>query len=206
MQLTRTRSLARDRRGVVAIEFAVTAPFLCLAIFMGLEVAWLALGNVKAAQISSQTADAAARVENTIDETDIAQIMTAARLTGKSRDFADHGRVILSSIQLNPAGNGQWVRWQRCFGTLTSFKSAYGAQGAGQADSSIQGVGPKKMAAAAGDAIIVAEVAYQYQPLVSSSFMGPETLKSQSAFMVRDRTDLSLTNTTNLKGSQVYSC
>lgn len=200
------RRLVQSNRGVAAIEFALGLPILCIAIFYGLETAWLALANQKVSQISAQTADNAARVRTTIDETDISQIMTAARLTGERQNYERNGRVIISSIQLNPKGTGQWIRWQRCWGGKVAVRSKYGIEGVGQNDGSIQGIGPKKLSVGAGMAVIVVETAYDYQPLISQGILGPKTLTSETAYVVRDRTDLGITNTTALPSDKRNLC
>lgn len=200
------RSLKSSTKGIAAIEFALGLPFLCVAIFGGLETAWLALANQKVSQMSAQTADNTARVRSRIDETDISQIMTAARLTGERSGYQAHGRIIISSFQLNAKGNGMWLRWQRCWGAKTGVKSAYGVEGAGMSDASIPGIGPKKLAVGAGIAVIVVETSYDYQPLISQQMFGAKTLTSETAYVVRDRTDLGITNTTNLTSAQRNLC
>lgn len=207
MSVGTVRRLARDNRGVAFIEFALGLPLLLGATMMGLEVAWMALANQKVNQLAAQAADNAARVTGTIDETSISEIMTAARLNGDKMGFVEHGGVVISSIQLNDKKNGQWIRWQRCYGQ-NAPKSSYGVEGKGKTDSSLDGIGSKapKMKAPAGVAIIVAEVQYQYQPLITDALYGKPILKAETAYVVRQRNDLSLTNTTNLPASKKMTC
>lgn len=201
------KQLRRDASGVAMIEFALALPLVAMVTVSGLEIAWYAAANQKVNQIAAQAADNAARVKNTIDETDIIEIMTAARLNGENMDFTENGRVIISSIQLNDRGDGQWIRWQRCEGDK-KVSSAYGKEGQGEKDASLDGIGKNapKMRAASGIAIILAEVQYEYQPLISSVMFKDTVMKAETAYVVRQRTDLDLTNTTSLGAAQRKLC
>lgn len=201
------RNLRADTRGVAFIEFALGLPLLLGATLMGLEIAWMALASQKVNQLAAQAADNAARVTGTIDETSISEIMTAARINGENIGFFEHGGVVISSIQLNDKKNGQWIRWQRCAGDQKPA-SSYGKEGKGKSDATLDGIGSSKnkMKAGAGVAIIVAEVQYEYQPLITDALYGGTTLTAETAYVVRQRNDLSLTNTTGLTGSKVMKC
>jgi Flp pilus assembly protein TadG len=201
------RRLARDRRGVAFLEFALALPMVVGVLMMGMEGASLALATQKVNQLAALAADNAARVSGTIDETGISEIMEATRLNGEKLGFMDNGRIIISSIQLNDAKTGQWIRWQRCSGTRTTT-SRYGAEGKGKADASLDGIGTNapKMKAGAGVAIIVAEADYKYQPLLLDTLYGPKVLHAETAFVVRQRTDLSITNIASLPASQKMTC
>ena len=140
------------------------------------------------------------RVRDSIDEADVIELLTGAKMTGDSISFRQHGRIILSSIEPNTAGSGgastgQWIRWQRCDGAKV-VSSSYGAQGTGQNNASLQAVGPagNQISATAGTAIMLVEVVYDYQPLVSSTIFGPRTIRYESAFNVRQRTNQAITN------------
>lgn len=206
--LRSVRRLHRDRRGVAVIEFALALPMVVGMTLMGLEVAWMALAAQKVNQLAALAADNAARVTGTIDETGISEIMTATRLNGAGIDFMDNGRIIVSSIQLNDAKTGQWIRWQRCGGARTTAVSRYGVEGKGRTGTSLDGIGTRtpKMKAGPGVAIIVAEADYAYQPLISQALFGPKVFHAETAFVVRQRTDLSLTNIANLTADKRMTC
>ena len=205
--LTLWRQLRADRRGVALLEFALSLPLLITITVSGLEIAWYALCNQQINQLAAQAADNAARVKGTIDETDINEIMAATTLNGSRLDFNNRGRIIISSMQLNAAENGQWIRWQRCSGSK-SVASTYGAEGKGKSDSSLAGIGSAtpKLKAGAGVAIILAEVRFDYKPLITSKLFGTTTMKAEQAYVVRQRTDLSLTNTTNIAAGSKLTC
>jgi hypothetical protein len=161
----------------------------------GLETANLAMAHLRVSNIAVIASDNAARVRDTIDESNVIELLTGAKMTGNNIDFARHGRIILSSVERNAAGNGQWIRWQRCDGAK-QVVSSYGAQGKGQTDASLQAVGPpgNQITAASGTAVMMVEVVYDYQPIVSEAIFGPQTIRYESAFNVRQRTNQVLTN------------
>ena len=193
------------------VEFALVLPLVVLITVYGLEIAWVTIQQQKVNQLAAVTADNAARVRATIDETDVNEIMTAVEIAGRQMKFIEHGRIILSSIQLNAAGNGQWIRWQRCqgelkFGTLRP-PSKYGREGKGATDRSLQGVGKNAaLRAPSGNAIMVAEIQYDYQPLISNKFYGKRTLRAETAYLVRDRTSLEITNNTSMTAANRKTC
>jgi hypothetical protein len=148
--------------------------------------------------------DNASRVRDSIDEGDVTELLTGAKMTGDSINFRNHGRIILSSIEPNTAGTngastGQWIRWQRCDGAKV-ISSNYGPQGTGQTNASLQAVGPagNQIAATSGTAIMLVEVVYDYQPLVSNAIFGTRTIRYESAFNVRQRTNQAITNVNNI--------
>ncbi len=186
--------------GLALTEFAMSLPVLLTLGLFGLETANFAMAHLRVSNIAMMTADNAARVRDSIDEADVNELFTGAKMTGDGIRFAQNGRIILSSIEPNTAGSGgattgQWIRWQRCDGQKV-FTSAYGAQGAGQNNASIQYVGPaaNPISATAGTAVMVVEVSYNYQPIIPNSFLSGRVISYESAFNVRQRTNQQLNN------------
>ena len=199
------RELRHSTSGVAMTEFALSLPVLITLLLGGLELSNLALAHMRVNQIAIHVADNASRVRTTMDESDIYEVFAGAELDGQSIGFAANGRVILSSLKGNEqtaaANKGQTINWQRCYGSLAGVYSRYGDQGKGNADSSLAaGMGPtgNKIVAEAGTAVMFVEVTYKYQPLIATTFMGTPTLRYESAFNVRERTNQSITNTQSL--------
>lgn len=133
-------ALRRDDRGVAMTEFALVLPLLLLVGLVGAEVANFAIANLRVSQIAMTTADNAGRVRDAISEYDVNELFIGAKLMGEGIKFAEHGRIILSSIEPRTdapkttsvnTGSGtvempnQWIRWQRCYGMKQS-SSSYG--------------------------------------------------------------------------------
>ena len=189
--------------GLAFVEFALSLPVLTTLVMVGLETANLAMAHLRISNIAMLASDNASRVRDSIDESDVIQLLTGAKMSADNINFRNHGRIILSSVEPNTAGTngastGQWIRWQRCDGAKV-VSSSYGPQGTGQNNSSLQSVGPagNTIAASSGTAIMLVEVVYDYQPLVSNSIFGPRTIRYESAFNVRQRTNQAITNNGN---------
>jgi len=195
------------RSGLAFTEFAMSLPVLVTLGLVGLETANLAMAHLRVSNIAMLTADNAARVRDSIDEANIVELMTGAKMAGNSIRFGQNGRIILSSIERNTAGNGQWIRWQRCDG-LRNMVSRYGGQGTGQTNSSLQAVGPagNQISAASGTAVMMVEVEYIYQPIVSNSIFGQRIIRYESAFNVRQRNDQAMKNVSNIPVAQRRTC
>jgi hypothetical protein len=192
--------LGRCQSGLAFVEFAMTLPVVVTLGLVGLETANLAMAHLRVSNIAMLTADNAARVRDSIDEANVIELLTGAKMTGDNMRFRQNGRVILSSIEPNTAGpggttTGQWIRWQRCDGAR-NVVSNYGLQGTGQTNASLQAVGPpgNQISATAGTAVMMVEVVYNYQPIVSDAIFGQRIIRYESAFNVRQRTDQAIRN------------
>lgn len=209
------RALGDCTSGVALIEFAFALPVMVTIGLAGLETANYAMAQLKVSNIAVITADNASRVRDSIDEADVAQLLTGAKMSSTGIDFARNGRIILSSVEPSPSGDTQWVRWQRCTGAL-NVGSAYGSPrtaGGGVIRDGTEiykanRVDPSDdpssyesstmtsltwrgstVAAAPGTAVMVVEVTYNYQPLIPASFLSGARITYQSAFNVRQRND-----------------
>ncbi|QIK77875.1 pilus assembly protein [Sphingomonas piscis] len=201
--------LLRDTSGVAMVEFALTLPVLLLLVLGGIEVTNLAVAHLKVNQVATTTADNAARVSSKMDETDLDEIFVGAKTAGEAIGLEDKGRVILSSVQDNGksgTAKGQMINWQRCFGKATGKPPKYGREGKGRSDAALKdGVGKtRKIKAQPGTAVMLVEVAYTYDPMFFAAVTGgPIDINYETAFNVRERTELGITNT---KGRPVKSC
>lgn len=204
------RRLRHDQSGLALIEFAYSLPVLLALTLGGLEVANLAITHMKLSQLAMLVADNASRVRASIDEADINEIFSGAALSANGLNFAANGKIFLSDLESNKLDapkTGQYIRWQRCYGS-GNFTSTYGTTDNGKTDASLQAMGPtgNQIAATNGTAVMFVEVAYKYQPLISNSIFGEKTIRYTSAFNVRERTDQAMKNAGNLSTSQTAAC
>jgi hypothetical protein len=196
--------LRSDESGIAMTEFAFAAPFLLALLLGGLEVANYALAHQKVSQIAMTVADNAGRVEPSIDEAQIYEVFEGARLIGRSLDFEENGRIVLSSLEHNNRNGrrkGQVINWQRCMGDL-NVNPAYGEENDGNNDDSLEdGLGPEgnRIVSAQGTAVMFVEVTYDYQPLISDDLIQDRRIRHESAFNVRERVTQDITNTQELE-------
>lgn len=207
MSLTMTRNtlrrLAHDNSGIAFIEFAFVAPIFLVLVLAGLEISNLAIAHLRVSQLAMTVADNAGRVDAGIDEANIHEVFAGAEIVGRSLDFEDNGRIVLSSLEDNGrnGGNaGQMIRWQRCWGEL-DVDPAYGVEGDGESDDALEdGLGPdgNKVTAGPNVAMMFVEATYEYQPMVANDFFDAPTIRYESAFNVRARQNNVLSNTQDL--------
>jgi hypothetical protein len=204
------RGLVKSLSGTAMTEFALALPLLLTAGLYGAETANLTLITMKVSQLAMHIADNASRIGDTsaisnrkIFESDINDLLAGSNIqAGNWLNFYEHGRAIISSDEVfdstvscshggcpkgpHPDGT-QFIHWQRCKGKKV-WPSSYGDENAILPS----GIGPlgQEVIPETGGAVIFVEVAYDYQPLVSSRFFGPTTIKAISSFIVRENIDL----------------
>ncbi len=158
-------------------------------ILVGLELTNFVLANHRVRQIAAMTADNASRLRTQMSEAYVNQLFVGVQKAGAAIQFQTRGRVILSSVQNNAAANGQWIRWQRCYGQL-SRAPKYGS--AGQGPVGQYAADHERPDRSAGSALMYAEAEYEYKPLIGSSFLKNRRIRHETAFIVRQRTDFSI--------------
>ena len=216
-------SLGDCRSGVAFLEFAFALPVVLALGLLGLETSNYAMANLRVSNIAMLTADNAARVRESIDESDVTELLTGAKMSGSNINFAANGRIILTDLEptTSPAGK-QWVRWQRCDGalnytspnaalrpltaagaTISNGTEIYGTDrttvstapsAETKATMTSVGTGTNIISASTGTAVMVVEVAYNYQPVIPNSFLQGRQITYTSAFNVRQRSDQAIRN------------
>ncbi|MDT9599267.1 TadE/TadG family type IV pilus assembly protein [Sphingosinicella rhizophila] len=215
-----TGALRRSESGLAMTEFALSLPILLTLGLVGMEVSGLMMAHLRVSNIAMMTADNASRVRDAIDEGDVYQLFMGATQAGASIDFAQHGRIILYSVEPTPSGGFQWIRWQRCTGSK-AVAPTYGRPRTSGGTAITNGteettpssptafttnphqmtaIGPagNQIAAQSGTAVMFAEVFYDYQPIMAKDYLGAHTIHYVSAFNVRQRTNQVLTNLGNI--------
>lgn len=193
------RTLGRSKDAIMLIEFAYSLPILMSLAFGSIELANLAVTNMRVSQIAMTVADNLSRAKQSVPlglpqlrEVDINDALLGAKIQGGNRlNILNNGRIVVSSLQQNASAK-QRIYWQRCKGMLNA-PSAYGVEGATQdttAGFTGMGAGANKVQAAPGSAIIFAEVTYNYEPLVGSWALGTFRIRREAAYYVRDDRDL----------------
>ncbi len=199
MNLTRFPILRilQDRTAAALTEFAMVLPVLMGVGLLGLETAYYTVMHMRVQQAAAHIADNASRIGDTstidqrkIYEDDVRDLMIGGDIQLKALDLFEHGRVIISSLEQDRTTENQWLHWQRCMGKL-GWYSTYGE--ADGPSSTVEGMGPKgrKVSATSDQPVMFVEVAYDYQPLISASFIGTHTMHAYSAFTIRADRDLS---------------
>lgn len=205
------RRLLRDSRAAIMIEMAFVVPFLILVGFGGMEIANLVYTHTRISQIGLSAADNASRIafggalaQPQVRERDINDVLAGVEKQAGSLDFATRGRIILSSLERNK-DDGQWIHWQRCYGSL-AVVSSYGNAGDGATGTARTGMGPagRQVSAPRDSAVMFVEIVYDYKPLLYGRWLGAQRIHSTAAFNVREGRDL--TQIYNSEKAPVASC
>lgn len=209
----RSARLVRDTRGLALVEFALVLPVMITLVFYGIELANYTLTRQRISQLALQVADNGSRIgiqeilrNRPITETQINDLFTGAALQGGTVDMRGKGRIILSGLTVN-SGGGQWIQWQRCYGAM-AFASHYGRQGEGAQGSGFKGMGPEanRVTATSTGAVVFAEVAVTYSPIISTMWAPSPTISEIASFAVRDDRDTSGTGIQNDENVPVSTC
>ena len=189
-----------DRRATALMETAFLLPTLLVVGLGGMELTNLAVANMRVGQLAASLADNASRVsaESTlplpvIREVDVNELLAVTLANGSGLDLENRGRVILTSLEVDPDTGDQWIRWQRCAGQKM-FGSSYGAEGTTGGSFTGMGEAGEEAVALPGMAIMFVEIAYDYQPLVGEQWIGARTLRYTASFMVRDDRESGIKN------------
>lgn len=197
------RRILASQKGVAMVEFAFAVPILIFATLAGLELTNLMAVHMRLTQIAMTVADNAGRVNTSIDEANIYEVFAGAELIGANLDFANKGRIVLSSLEpngLTGSSAGQMINWQRCHGSLP-IAPKYGYQGTGRTNASLaSGMGPanNRITAESGTAVMFVELTYRYTPLIFAGIGGQRDIRYERAMNVRERTNQAITNSQSL--------
>ncbi len=192
------RALARNTSGLALTEFAFSLPILVVMMSGGLELANYVVTTKRIGDLAVVVADNASRMGtrsaglsmHQVTEAEINDVFIGAAMQGGIPDLQKNGSVVLSSLQRNADG-GQWIAWQRCYGT-NGTGSAYGKQGDGATGTGFAGMGPadNPIQAPQGTAVMVVEVFYNYQPIVPFHSIKISQIQELAVFNVRESRDL----------------
>lgn len=162
--LKKYKWFARAQEGVAYVEFAITLPFL-LALFMGsVDVTRYILIAQKVEKVSSTVSDLVAQYDDmTSGQLDI--LIQAAGEVMQPYSFGSGGYVIISSVTKTGSA-APIVNWQYSGGGSWNRPSQIGTTG-GAANL------PAGFTMVSSDNVIIAEVFYNYSPLISNSVLSP---------------------------------
>lgn len=189
------KRLRWNSSGLAMTEFALIMPLFLTVGLWGIELGNYQFQIMKIEELAANVADNASRVgdystlqNRKIYESDIDDLFVGADLAaGTQMNLFTKGRIILSSLEVNAAGK-QYIHWQRCVGTK-AVASSYGKEGDTLTNA---GIGPtgSQVPALPNDAVMFVELQYDYQPLISESFIGSPTIQSIASYAVRSSRDL----------------
>jgi Flp pilus assembly protein TadG len=170
---------AADERGVAAVEFAAVLPVVLILLLGCFEVPRFVLTYQKLARTAHSVADLVSQADEPMTLPQLQDVFVAAKMIMAPYDIIGAGKVFVSSIN-NPSGTVS-ITWQKSNdSTLTSLKSRIGTVGG--APTLPAGLSPKT-----GDEVLVAEVFYNYKPVIGTLIYKGSQLYSVSYSRPRNK-------------------
>lgn len=171
----------KDRTGIAATEFAITAPLMLLLSIGGFDLARYMLINQKAEKLAYTVSDVISQSNTNLTNAQVTQIMNASTQIMLPYPFGTAGVVIVTSVTQTgnySASNPAKVSWQRTGGGSLSKPSLVGAPG-------LTATLPGGLTLNDKDNIIVAEVYYSYSPLFMNYILPSSTVYRTAVFKPR---------------------
>ncbi|MCB2101947.1 MAG: pilus assembly protein [Rhodobacterales bacterium] len=168
------RRWLRDDRGTLALELAFAMPVVLVLLYSGIEVTRYVMLNQKVERTAATLADLVSQAED-LTEGGLATLFEAANFVMDPYSISGDGLVVVSSIVNH--GNGAVISWQRNHGG-GSGGSAFGAQG-GSASL------PPGFVVRENETAVVAEVYFDYEPILLRSVVETQTLYTFALFRPR---------------------
>jgi Flp pilus assembly protein TadG len=163
----RCAGILRCPAGNVAVEFALAVPVLLFLMLGSAEMGRFVLLTQKMDRVATTVSDLVSRAE-TINETQVDDIMTAADEVAEPFDMSDLGVVIVSSVT-NLHGTGPVIAWQRSGAGSYVAASQIGVEG----DTPVL---PEDFVVREGETAIISEVYYNFSPFLSSLIVEPQVV------------------------------
>jgi Flp pilus assembly pilin Flp len=171
----------RSERGLAAVEFALTAPFLCLLLLGGFDLSRFILLHGQVEKVGFSVSDVTAQYDNEpgsnkLNSAALRQVFLITGQTLPSYQSGVNGVTIITSVYLN--NTTPKVGWQCSSTANTTWKSKIGAPGG---NATI----PSGLLADASDRLIVSEVYYKYTPIFGYFFPNGFDIYSKSMYRPR---------------------
>jgi len=177
------KNIFKNQEGVACIEFAFCFPILLLLLFGGVELSRYMIVIEKVEQTTSTMADITGQTQSAPQLTNAQFLAQEANLVSAIPDimnpYASTNNSFVVITDVIQIGNTPVVNWQYCSGQLTGLKSKVGTQTAATASL------PNGLTLFNGQEVVIAEVYYNFSPIITQSFLPPQTLYRTSTFMPR---------------------
>jgi Flp pilus assembly protein TadG len=154
----------RARRGIAAVEFALTLPVMMVLLLGAADGTYYLLICERADRIAYTVTDIVTQNE-TVTIANLKDILMGAEQLMEPFNFGTQGVVVISSVY-QPTSGSSVIKWQYTGGGTLSKTSKVGSSG-GTATL------PNGLALNANDNVIVTEVYYSFTPLFAPSELFP---------------------------------
>ncbi|MEQ5786616.1 pilus assembly protein [Erythrobacter sp. NFXS35] len=207
------RRLLGDSSGLAFIEFAYVLPVFLGFGLVGLEFTNVVLARQKTERIASTVADLIASNQVPPNERQIGDMFAAVPQIARPFEFGAGGQVIITAVlgiyddTDNEVQNK--VAWQRCM-EADGFASSFGTQWTSTNDiaDGPEVILPNTLELGQNQMVVVAEVFYPYQSIISQSLVGfilPQNNMFREVATFRTRGG-AIMNVTPVTGQAMHAC
>lgn len=168
----RLRLFRRDERGIAAVEFAVLASALTVALLGGTELSRYTLMHQKMDRVSASLSNMVAQ-SSTMKTTDFSNMFAAAKQMAKPFDFDGSVSKVIISFIVAESDTAYRIQWQRQGAGTLGQSSQLGSEG-GLATM------PTGVAMKQGDTIVAVEVYAVYSAFVFPELIGTSIIYHRS--------------------------
>lgn len=170
----------RENRGLAAVEFALTLPFLLVLFLGGYEYARYMLIHVKMENIAFTISDIITQ-QTSVTNGQLDQYMVAASQIMEPYSFdTGNGAVFISSVS-KQTGNSQEVQWQYEYRTDVAGHERISKVGSENAAATL----PNALLLNDDETVLVTEVFYDFQPVFVGFMLDAGTIYRSSVFKPR---------------------
>jgi Flp pilus assembly protein TadG len=156
------KACRRDRRGVAAIEFAMIVPIMSAMFIGAVELSQAITVDRRVTQVASSTADLVARAEKQISHTEIGDIMKVGGYILEPYSQSPL-QITLRNVTSSPANATTTKQsWACTYKGLDKTQTCL-------CSNTIKSIPPNLLTS--NDSVVVAEVTYDYKPLIFDYFM-----------------------------------
>jgi len=170
------KRLKRNQRGVAAIEFGLSLPFLVLLMFGVVEITRFILVAQMVTNVSRTMADLSSQGK-TMTSAELTSLFSAIKFVAKPFDIQADGKVIVSSISVVGSDTPD-MNWQQSHGDLVGVSSAIGIPG------NLLTL-PNGFTVREGYTVIAAEAFYDFNPIAFTWIVPPRRVYRASFFRAR---------------------
>jgi Flp pilus assembly protein TadG len=162
MLMIRLRPLAKSRRGVAAVEFALTLPIIIIVFFGAIELSGAVIAYMKLTNAAQTVADLVAQ-QKQVSAGSLTDYYTASELV--MSPLTGNVGLAVASVTFDATTGAASTDWQQTFG---------GAQAMSNAATAAKGLGN------AGESVIVAQATYTYKSLFSYILKTPISMTERA--------------------------